>query len=256
MSREKWFNPEDKSQCVIRPDLQDKTASHLPPNLLVIFSQNLLENFVTPNVLYRDSDLLQFFGGESILYKSDSNRNLVAIEGTISAPIGVSAIQTAVSRGVKRVFVLGLCGAVDSSLNVGDFILPTLCEREEGTSFHYIPPNAAASPNYDMLQSLTKHLEKHNLPYRAGKTVSTDAPYRQTIETELTWRKDGILGVDMEMSAVFALCKYLKIPSVGLFVVSDTHDLTEKTDWEWNKKLFEENFDKAFTLLMQLTTHF
>jgi nucleoside phosphorylase len=60
----------------------------------------------------------------------------------------------------------------------------------------------------------------------------------------------------MEMSAVFALCKYLTIPAVGLFVVSDTHDLTEKTDWVWSKKLFEENFDKAFTSLMQLTTHF
>ena len=256
MSREKWFNPEDKSPCVIRPELQDKTALSLPPNLLVIFSQNLLKNFVKSNVLYQDAALLQFFGGESNLYRSNSNSDLVAIEGTISAPIGVSAIQTAVSRGVKRVFVLGLCGAVDSSLHVGDIVLPTLCEREEGTSFHYLPPDAAAAPNCDMLQSLTKHLAKYNLPYRAGKTVSTDAPYRQTIETELTWRKDGILGVDMEMSAVFALCKYLTIPSVGLFVVSDTHDLTEKTDWEWNKKLFEENFNKAFTLLSHLTTHF
>ncbi|HIA76057.1 MAG TPA: hypothetical protein EYN92_06520, partial [Dehalococcoidia bacterium] len=143
MSREKWFDPEDKSQCVIRPELQDKTALNLPSNLLVIFSQNLLGKFVKPNMLYQDSDLLQFFGGESLLYRSDSNRDLVVIEGTISAPIGVSAIQTAVSRGVKRVFVLGLCGAVDSSLNVGDLVLPTLCEREEGTSFHYLPPNAA-----------------------------------------------------------------------------------------------------------------
>ena len=256
MSREKWFNPKDKSQCVIRPELQDKTALDLPPNLLVIFSQNFLKNFVKTNVLYQDSDLLQFFGGESILYKSHSNRDLVAIEGAISAPIGVSAIQTAVSRGVKRIFVLGLCGAVDSSLHVGDIVLPTLCEREEGTSFHYLPPDAAASPNYDMLQSLTKHLIKCNIPYRAGKTVSTDAPYRQTIETELTWRKDGILGVDMEMSAVFALCKYLTIPAVGLFVVSDAHDLTEKMDWVWNKKLFEENLDKVFTLFLQMTTHF
>jgi hypothetical protein len=83
MSREKWFNPEDKSPCVIRPELQDKTALSLPPNLLVVFSQNLLKNFVKPNVLYQDSALLQFFGGESNIYRSNSNRDLVAIEGTI-----------------------------------------------------------------------------------------------------------------------------------------------------------------------------
>jgi len=60
----------------------------------------------------------------------------------------------------------------------------------------------------------------------------------------------------MEMSAVFALCEYLTIPAVGLFVVSDAHDLTEKMDWVWNKKLFEENLDKVFTLFLQMTTHF
>ena len=107
-----------------------------------------------------------------------------------------------------------------------------------------------------MRELLANHLDKHNLLYREGKTVSTDAPYRQTINTELTWRKNQILGVDMEMSAVFALCEHLGIPCVGLFVVSDTHDLTEKMDWKWNNQLFEKNLKNSFSLLMKLTELF
>ena len=256
MSRASWFNPEDKSQSVIRPELQDKSSKNLPPNLLAVFSQNLLNKFTNTEVLYEESSQLQFFGGELKLYKSSKNKKLVAIEGAISAPMGVSAIQTAIARGVKRIFVLGLCGAVDNSLNVGDIILPTCCQREEGTSFHYLPPDVDATPDRNMLDSLANHLKKHNLLYRKGRTVSTDAPYRQTINTELTWRKNGILGVDMEMSAVFALCEHLEVPCVGLFVVSDAHDLTQKTDWKWNKQLFKGNLEKSFNLLMELTERF
>ena len=256
MSRESWFNPEDKSQSVIRPELQDQSSNNLPPNLLAVFSQNLLNKFANTGVLYKESYQLKFFGGELTPYKSFKNKKLVAIEGAISAPIGVSAIQTAVARGVKRVFVLGLCGAVDNSLNVGDIILPTCCQREEGTSFHYLPPDVDATPDQNMRESLANHLEKHNLLYREGKTVSTDAPYRQTINTELTWRENGILGVDMEMSAVFALCEYLEVPCVGLFVVSDAHDLTERIDWKWNKQLFEEKLENSLNLLVELTELF
>jgi len=253
MSRENWFDPEDKTQSVIRPELQDKSPNNLPPNLLAVFSQNLLNKLSNTEVLNKESSPLRFFGGESTLYKSPENKKVVAFEGAISAPIGVSAIQTAISRGVRRVFVLGLCGAIDNSLNVGDIVLPTFCQREEGTSFHYLPAGVDATPDRDMRQRLANHLEKRDILYKEGKTVSTDAPYRQTTNTELTWRKNGILGVDMEMSAVFALCEHLKIPCVGLFVVSDDHDLTEKIDWEWNKPLFEENLENSLNLLMELT---
>ena len=134
--------------------------------------------------------------------------------------------------------------------------MPTCCQREEGTSFHYLPPTVNAAPDRNMRELLANHLDKHNFLYREGKTVSTDAPYRQTINTELTWRKNGILGVDMEMSAVFALCEHLEIPCVGLFVVSDAHDLTEKMDWKWNEQLFEKNLKNSFNLLMKLTELF
>lgn len=90
MTRESWFNSEDKSQSVIRPELQDISSNDLPPNLLAVFSQNVLRNFTGTEVLYQESYPLNFFGGESILYKSRRNKNLVAIEGAINAPIGVS----------------------------------------------------------------------------------------------------------------------------------------------------------------------
>ena len=44
MRRESWFNPEDKSQSVIRPELQDKSSNDLPSNLLAVYTQILFKD--------------------------------------------------------------------------------------------------------------------------------------------------------------------------------------------------------------------
>lgn len=244
-----WFDPEDETPSVIRPELQDKEGDQLPPNLLVVFAKDVLGGLRTDLNLTRLDRDLYFFGGSTPLYLNES-KSVVLIEGTISAPIGISAIQTAISRGVTRVFVVGLCGAVNDSLEVGDLIVPLECVREEGTSFHYLARDKLAVPNIGLRQDLETHLVKLTRPYRAGRTVSTDAPYRQTTQTELNWRHNGVLGVDMEMSAVFALCEYQKTQSVGLFIVSDAHDLTEAVDWEWNRVLFRRTLSDAIRMML------
>ena len=108
-----WFDSEDQTPSVIRPELQDKAGGQLPPNLLVVFAKDVLDGLRADLNLTRLDRDLYFFGGSTALYLNES-KSVVLIEGTISAPIGISAIQTAISRGVTRVFVVGLCGAVDN----------------------------------------------------------------------------------------------------------------------------------------------
>jgi|TARA_B110000438_G_scaffold129560_1_gene125854 uridine phosphorylase len=244
-----WFDPEDESPSVIRPELQDKQGDQLPSNLLVVFAKDVLDGLRRELKLTRSEEKFYFFGGACELYLNQS-KNIALIEGAIGAPIGVSAVHTAISRGVRRVFVVGLCGAVDDSLQVGELVIPVECVREEGTSFHYIPGDRLAVPDIEMRQHLEAHLAKSARTYRVGKTVSTDAPYRQTTQTELNWRRNKVIGVDMEMSAVFALCENQSALSVGLFIVSDAHDLTEIVDWEWNRELFRVALKDAIQLML------
>ncbi|MBI4729509.1 MAG: hypothetical protein HY775_08430, partial [Acidobacteria bacterium] len=55
----------------------------------------------------------------------------------------------------------------------------------------------------------------------------------QTLRKERNWRKQGVLGVDMEMSALLAVARYHRLSSVCLLVVSDKHDLEEGGEWRW-----------------------
>ena len=65
--------------------------------------------------------------------------------------------------------------------------------------------------------------------------VSTDAVYRQTFEKERLWRERGAVAVDMEMSAVFSVSRYLGLKAVGLLTVSDLHPLHPgEPKWAWH----------------------
>jgi AMP nucleosidase len=46
----------------------------------------------------------------------------------------------------KSVVMLGMCGGIEDTLEIGDFIIPSAAIRGEGTSRHYLPPEFPAIP--------------------------------------------------------------------------------------------------------------
>lgn len=54
-----------------------------------------------------------------------------------------------------------------------------------------------------------------------GRVWSIDAPYRETVRKVLRYQREGILGVDMETSALFTVARYRGIDLAAVLVVSD-----------------------------------
>jgi len=61
----------------------------------------------------------------------------------------------------------------------------------------------------------------NSLPHHLGPVWTTDAPLRETVAKVHTYGKEGLLAVEMEMSALFHVAVYRKVRLVGLLVVSD-----------------------------------
>ena len=73
-----------------------------------------------------------------------------------------------------------------------------------------------------------------------------DAVYRQTMAKEALWRQNGCIAVDMEASALLAVCEYYNIPAAVALICSDCHPLPEKMQsWTWGSVDFKEQ-QKAF----------
>ena len=156
--------------------------------------------------------------------------NLCFLDGGRGAPQAVDTVETLAALGVKNIIAVGMCGAYDENVCVGEIIAPQKAFVEEGTSLHYYESIEASYPNGDLLEMATALLCIRNDPI-----VSSDAVYRQTFNKEQMWRNKGAVGVDMETSAVFSVSQYLGLKAVALLMVSDIHPIKpDAPKWEWH----------------------
>ena len=121
-----------------------------------------------------------------------------------------------------RLFIgMGYAGGLQDTTKAGTFVIPTDCIREEGTSYHYIKENVRLRPDPGLLKVLQSSLEEEGIDYLCGPQWTTDAPYRELTEKVRDYRDQGVLSVDMETSAMFALCKFRKVAICNFHIISD-----------------------------------
>lgn len=142
----------------------------------------------------------------------------------VGAPALSVAVEELVARGARRLVSVGLAGAVDPALRVGQSILCTRALRDEGTSFHYAPAGRWAYPSPGLTASLRSALAARGVPLERGSSWTIDAPYRETVAELRSVRRRGIATVEMEASALFTIARVLGVESAALFTVSDLLD--------------------------------
>ena len=69
---------------------------------------------------------------------------------------------------------------LDGTLSVGQIIVPTSAVRDEGTSYHYLPPDREVKPGAKAVAAIERTLVAAGHHYVMGKTWTTDAFYRET----------------------------------------------------------------------------
>lgn len=155
---------------------------------------------------------------------------LCFLDGGRGAPQAADTVETLAALGVKNIIAVGMCGAFDDKLRVGEVIAPEKAFVEEGTSLHYYESIQASAPDKDLLD-----MAVNLFPVNTDPIVSTDSVYRQTFRKEQVWREEGAVGVDMETSAVFSISRCLGLRAAALLMVSDIHPMHQDAPkWEWH----------------------
>jgi len=94
------------------------------------------------------------------------------------------------------------------------FVLIERALRDEGTSYHYIPPSEFSSADESLLNGLTRAYEGLSVPVKCGATWTTDAPFRETSEAIAAMNAKGLLAVEMEAAALYAFARARTKPVV------------------------------------------
>jgi purine-nucleoside phosphorylase len=146
----------------------------------------------------------------------------VTLAGPIlGAPQAVLVLEKLIALGSRLIIVFGWCGSMQPDVKIGDWLLPDYARSEEGTSVHYPMKSEKFSPDADLLARLQGHFQQTGVPVRLGPIWTTDALLRETVHKIRAYGKDGLLAVEMELSALFHVAAYRKVRLVGLLVVSD-----------------------------------
>jgi uridine phosphorylase len=126
----------------------------------------------------------------------------------VGAPVAAGLLEEAIAFGCRKFIACGGCGVLEKEIGVGHLIAVSAAVRAEGTSYHYLPPGREIAADPTALEAIERIFANRGLPYRLGKTWTTDAPYRETRPQVERRRAEGCLTVEMEAAALMAVAHF------------------------------------------------
>jgi uridine phosphorylase len=87
------------------------------------------------------------------------------------------------------------------------FVLIEKALRDEGASYHYLPPADYAHLDERLLALFDRAFADLAVPVYPGATWTTDAPFRETAFAVAQAQAAGITAVEMEASALYAFAQ-------------------------------------------------
>jgi uridine phosphorylase len=147
----------------------------------------------------------------------------------IGAPAAAAALEELAATGTSAFVSVGTAGSLQRDLDVGDLVLCAAAIRDEGVSHHYLPPAKLATAPAAMSAALAAALTGAGVRFRAGTSWTIDTPYRETVAEARHYQDEGVLCVEMEAAALFAVAQVRGLQVASAFVISDS-----LADLVWN----------------------
>ncbi len=137
------------------------------------------------------------------------------------SPAAVALVEVLIAGRIRELVILGEAGAISPDIRLGGVLVPTFAVREEGTSYHYLPPDAPAKPSEEVKGKIKGLLEEEGIPYKEGGVWTTDAVFRETRDKVVRYSSQGVLAVEMECSALFSVAEYRGVEAGALLIITD-----------------------------------
>ena len=140
----------------------------------------------------------------------------------IGAPVAAIVLKELAAAGTSAFVSIGTAGSLQPDLRVGDLVLCDAAVRDEGVSHHYLPPARLASAPAAMTALFGDTIRRTGVALRTGTSWTIDTPYRETVAEVRHYQSDGVLCVEMEAAALFAVAEVRSLDLASAFVISDS----------------------------------
>lgn len=212
------FDP--SPEAVIEPSAVIEPRD-VPAHVVLCYFQEVIEGVVREHG-GREVARLRGEIGENPIYEIEyAGSRLAIVHPGVGAPLAAGSLEELIALGCRVFMAAGGAGVLVPELALGHVIVPTAAIRDEGTSYHYLPPSREVAADQDAVAAIIATLVRHEVPYVIGKTWTTDALYRET-RTKVARRvAEGCLAVEMEAAACFAVAAFRGVPFGQLLYAGD-----------------------------------
>ncbi len=160
-----------------------------------------------------------------LLEFEDDGMRFGIIGCAVGAPFAVLLAEELFVSGCRFLISMTSAGQIVAPLEHSGtppyFVVIDRALRDEGTSYHYLPPGEFAEADGALVGEAMRALREVALPVYQGAAWTTDAPFRETAAAIARARARNILAVEMEAAALYAFARARDKPVLCLAHVTN-----------------------------------
>ncbi len=198
---------DSEKRAVINPEEVFRPAQ-VPPACVMTFFQDILDKLQRDGKTKKVAAIKSEMGEFPVFELEFQDRKVAVCNPGVGAPLACVSMEELIALGCKKFVACGSGGVLDREILRGTVLVVESAVRQEGTSYHYLPPSREVEADRETIEDLIGVLNNHNIKYLQGKVWTTDAIFRETRDLVELRRQEGCLMVEMEASALLAVARF------------------------------------------------
>lgn len=153
---------------------------------------------------------------------------------------------------VQQIVRIGTCGGLLAEMKLGDLVLATAAGTDSAMNRQRCGGwDLAACADFELLKRVHDAALEHELETRTGNVFSTDWFYHPDEAFVEKVQRMGMLALDMETAALYALARQCRKRALTILTVSDVIPTGERASNEWRQKAFATIIEAFLPALLQ-----
>jgi uridine phosphorylase len=209
------------------------SAEDVPERVVLCFFREVIDAVVASHGVAEHSPFRAEHGVHPFYELEWEGKRFGVFHPGVGAPLAAGFLEEAIAKGCRSFIACGGAGALVPELTLGHVVVPTSAIRDEGTSYHYLPPGRSVSPSPAAVEAIRATLDANGVPYVTGPTWTTDAVYRETRARIRRRTEEGCLTVEMEAAGLFAVAAFRGVTLGQLLYAGDdlSGDAWDERGW-------------------------
>ena len=154
--------------------------------------------------------------------------------------------------GVKQIIRVGTCGGLLDDMQVGDLVMASAASTDTAMNRQRFGGwDFSASADFDLLRRVHDKATQEGLKIRTGNVFSSDWFYHPDADFIEKMQKMGILALDMESAALYALAQQHGRRALTILSVSDVIPTGERASHETRQNAFAKVIEVVLDAVLE-----